>query len=111
MLEHHNHFAKDLERKPDQHGHWHQLPKYVVALFYLIRPCDKTDLAANIRSVFRIVVPRKPYPFAPKHIEYDQPEGVGSKTNHRDFEETDVPTPIEENPSGEHTSEASPMDR
>ena len=111
MLEHHIHFAKDLEHKPDQHGHWHQLPKYVVALFPLLSRSDQCDLATCMWPVFRIVVPRKPYPFAPKHIKRDQPEEVGPKTNHRDFEETEVPTPIEENPCGEYTSEASPMDR
>ena len=41
----------------------------------------------------------------------DITQEVGPKTNHRDFEETEVPTPIEENPCGEYTSEASPMDR
>ena len=35
---------KDLEHKPDQHGHLHQLLKYVVALFPLMN-CDNNDLA------------------------------------------------------------------
>ena len=59
--------------------------------------------------VFRIVVPRKPYPFAPQHVERDQPQGVGPKTDHCDFKETKVPSPVEEKPYGEHAGETSPM--